>query len=199
MKERYPSVPWIEFLQRITGLVETLNNESLIKVLYPVYLDCFISLVNSTDPRILANYVGWRVVLTSTTYLHEAALSLKFDRVNLISDLPYSYRSLRWQGCLSLLEENMREAAGAMYVRRYFNDDLIAPAYEMVKYIQNAFLDILDQNDWMSSVTKEEAREKAESMKVNIGYPDEYKDNTKLSSLYEGVIRCYTFLNQVKM
>lgn len=73
-----------------------------------------------------------------------------------------------------------------MYVRRYFNDASKAQAMEMVKNIQSAFLEILNENTWMDSFTKERAREKALEMAVHIGYPEEQKSDSKITPIYEG-------------
>lgn len=78
----------------------------------------------------------------------------------------------------------MGNAVGAMYIRRYFKDASKTRALEMVNDIRQAFLEILNEQDWMDQYTKAQAREKALEMLVHIGYPEEHKSDAKISSVY---------------
>lgn len=55
---------------------------------------------------------------------------------------------------------------------------------EMVDNIQFAFLDILHKITWMDEKTRIAAINKAKSLTVHIGYPDELLDNKILEEYY---------------
>lgn len=78
-------------------------------------------------------------------------------------------------------------STGALYVRKYFDEDSKKKALEMVQDIREEFKKILEQLDWMDDVTKKAALEKAASMSTHIAYPDELLDNKKLEEFYENV------------
>lgn len=78
-------------------------------------------------------------------------------------------------------------AAGALYVRRYFNEEARQNALEMVADIRSEFQDILKKVDWMDEQTRRNALDKAKSMSSHIAYPDELMDNNKLQEFYSGV------------
>lgn len=81
----------------------------------------------------------------------------------------------------------MSIAAGALYVRKYFNEDARQKAVEMVTDIQTEFIDILKKVEWMDEVTRKNALDKAASMTSHIAYPDELLDDRKLEEFYSTV------------
>lgn len=84
-------------------------------------------------------------------------------------------------------------STGALYIRKYFDEDSKKKALEMVQDIRVEFKKILEQVDWMDDVTRKAALEKAESMSTHIAYPDELLDNKKLEEFYENVSFNYYF------
>lgn len=81
----------------------------------------------------------------------------------------------------------MSIASGALYVRKYFNEQARQNALEMVADIRTEFMDILKHVDWMDEETKKNAIDKANSMSTHIAYPDELLDNKKLEEFYGDV------------
>uniref|UniRef100_A0A158P7B7 Peptidase_M13 domain-containing protein n=1 Tax=Angiostrongylus cantonensis TaxID=6313 RepID=A0A158P7B7_ANGCA len=58
---------------------------------------------------------------------------------------------------------------------------------EMVNYVQEAFQDMLVENDWLDSSTKASALDKARNIRRVIGYPDFILDDKKLDDFYSGL------------
>lgn len=81
----------------------------------------------------------------------------------------------------------MSIAAGALYVRKYFNEDARKNAMEMVSDIRSEFMKILQNVDWMDDITKKNALEKAAAMTSHIAYPDELLSDSKLEQFYSSV------------
>lgn len=81
----------------------------------------------------------------------------------------------------------MSIAAGALYVRKFFNEEARQNAQEMVSDIRAEFQDILKKVDWMDEKTRQNALDKARSMSTHIAYPDEMLNDAKLEEFYDGV------------
>lgn len=79
-------------------------------------------------------------------------------------------------------------AAGALYVRKYFNEDARQNAQEMVGNIRAEFKQIIKTIDWMDDTTRQSALEKVDAMTTHIAYPDELLDDRKLQEFYGNVI-----------
>lgn len=84
-------------------------------------------------------------------------------------------------------------SVGALYVRKYFNEDSKKEALEMVTGIREEFAKILQEVDWMDDETRSNALDKAASMQTHIAYPDELLDDNKLIEFYKGVSKILLF------
>lgn len=75
-------------------------------------------------------------------------------------------------------------SVGALYVRKYFNDDSKKTAVDMVDNIRDEFINLLYDVSWMDEETREEAIKKAKALTTHIGYPNELADNKKLEEFF---------------
>ena len=107
----------------------------------------------------------------------------------------------RWKRAVSAVEGAMGMAVGRMYVEKYFPETSKQRMLELVKNLQTALGQRIDQLTWMSNETKKQAHEKLGAFYVKIGYPDKWKDYSKLSiddalSYYENMCRVAEFEEQ---
>lgn len=75
-------------------------------------------------------------------------------------------------------------SVGALYIRKYFNEESKNAALELMDGIREEFIDILHNLTWMDEETKKTAIEKAGALTKHIGYPNELADNAKLEEYY---------------
>lgn len=78
-------------------------------------------------------------------------------------------------------------AVGALYVRRYFNEEARQAAIDVMEDIREAFIYILYKVPWMDEKTRMEAIKKAKLVVAHIGYPNELNDDNKLEEYYNGL------------
>ena len=74
----------------------------------------------------------------------------------------------------------MGEALGQVYVAQEFPPSSKQATVQMVKDIESAMDQDLDTLDWMSAETKVRAKEKLHAVADKIGYPDHWRDYSKL-------------------
>ena len=86
----------------------------------------------------------------------------------------------RWKRCTSRIDREMGEALGQVYVDKYFSPAEKQDALEMTLAIEQAMARDIDSLEWMSPVTKEQAKEKLKTVMNKIGYPDKWRDYSKL-------------------
>ena len=72
------------------------------------------------------------------------------------------------------------DAVGQIYVKRYFPPEAKAKAEAMVADLVRAFGRRIDTLIWMSPSTKSKAKEKLATLKVGVGYPDQWRDYSGL-------------------
>ena len=147
----------------------------------PSYLRGLSSLLSASSARVTANYLVWRAVSSSLSYLPRQAelVSLNFSKaVSGKTELP-----ARWLKCVSATSSSLGNAVGSLYVEKYFQEDSRRAAVEMVSEIRTQFSLMLAQLDWMDERTRDNARLKAEAMEAHIGYPTELLDMNKLDQV----------------
>ncbi|HTW58787.1 MAG TPA: M13 family metallopeptidase [Terriglobales bacterium] len=86
----------------------------------------------------------------------------------------------RWKRCTEAVDDYLGEALGQAYVEKYFPPSAKAEALKMVKEIQAAMEHDIEGLTWMSPATKQQALAKLHAMANKIGYPDKWRDYSKL-------------------
>lgn len=112
------------------------------------------------------------------------ALSARFDQLH----FEFHKRTLtgvaeqspRWKRGIDVLNGALGELVGKIYVREYFAPEAKERMEELVDNLKKAFAARIDKLDWMSPGTKLQAHEKLAKFRTKIGYPDQWRDYSKL-------------------
>jgi endothelin-converting enzyme/putative endopeptidase len=86
----------------------------------------------------------------------------------------------RWKRCTTRVDREMGEALGQVFVAKYFPPEAKQKALDMTLAIEQVMDKDIDGLDWMSAETKVKAKEKLHSVMNKIGYPDKWRDYSKL-------------------
>ncbi len=87
----------------------------------------------------------------------------------------------RWQRGVDLTSAALGDAVGKAYVDRHFPAETKAKVQAMVADIKRAFGVRIDALTWMTPATKAKAKEKLETLRVGVGYPESWRDYATLS------------------
>jgi putative endopeptidase len=87
----------------------------------------------------------------------------------------------RWKRCVQSVNRNIGEALGQVYVDKYFPPEAKARAKEMVLNLVSALRSDIPTLSWMTPETKKAATAKLEAFNIKIGYPDKWRDYSKLT------------------
>lgn len=87
----------------------------------------------------------------------------------------------RWKRAMRVPNSILGEAVGKMYVEKYFPESSKRKMLALVKNLQTALGQHIDELDWMGDSTKLKAHEKLENYTIKIGYPDKWKDYSTLN------------------
>jgi putative endopeptidase len=86
----------------------------------------------------------------------------------------------RWKRAVGLVNGDLGDAVGQLYVARYFPASSKAQVKQMVGNLLAAFDQRVDTLEWMSAATKRKAKEKIATMRVGVGYPETWRDYASL-------------------
>jgi len=87
----------------------------------------------------------------------------------------------RWKRAVSAVDGALGEAAGELYVQRYFPPPSKAQMLELVENLRAAYRQHIENLPWMSAATKKVALEKLAAFHPKIGYPDKWRDYSALT------------------
>ncbi|XP_066597327.1 neprilysin-2 isoform X2 [Prorops nasuta] len=183
LSKNYPSIPWMEYFRNLLPEEIRVTESEVVIVNVPSFISDLERLLSTTPKRIQANYVMWRVAAVSVSYLNEDIRKRQLAYSTALSGK--TEREPRWKECVDLVSGSLSISVGALYVRKYFNEEAKKNALEMVGDIRQQFTKILKQVEWMDEETKKSALAKAASMVSHIAYPDELLEDKKLEEFYE--------------
>ncbi|HYQ90045.1 MAG TPA: M13 family metallopeptidase [Candidatus Binatia bacterium] len=127
----------------------------------------------------------WRDYMT-IRYLHGFAAYLP----RAIDDADFAFHGTALQGRARqldratrgarVLDTQMGEALGKLYVRSYFSPEAKAKVRTLVQNLLQAYEEDLKTLAWMTPVTRQKALEKLHHFTVKVGYPDQWRDYSAL-------------------
>ena len=145
----------------------------------PEFMTAMMKSLRDTDIDTLKAYMRYHLLTGSANRLPKRFDDENFDFYGRkLTGQPD--QSARWKRCSNSVNGALGEALGEVYVSQYFAGDSKAKTLEMVHDIENAMDRDIDQLDWMSATTKTRAKEKLHGVANKIGYPDKWRDYTKL-------------------
>jgi putative endopeptidase len=86
----------------------------------------------------------------------------------------------RWKRAVAAVDAGLGEAAGELYVQRYFPPSSKAQMLELVENLRASYREHIEKLPWMSADTKKVALEKLAAFHPKIGYPDKWRDYSAL-------------------
>lgn len=170
-----PGIDWIGFFADtgVAGVTE-------LNVVNPDFFKGLQALLDSTDLETIKTYLRWQLINSVPGYDLPKAMDdedFDFGGRKLIGQ---PEQRARWKRCTSATENALGEAVGQVYVASQFPAASKEYALQMVHDIEAAMGREIDSQTWMSPETKEKARVKLHMVADKIGYPDQWRDYSKL-------------------
>jgi putative endopeptidase len=136
----------------------------------------------------------WRDYLT-VRYMHSFAQFLP----KAVDDTDFAFYGTAIQGKpkqldrgtrgIELLDQDMGEALGKVYAAKYFPPDAKAKAQILVRNLLKAYAEDINTLSWMTPATRQKALEKLNHYMLKIGYPDRWRDYSKLAIVRGDLVR----------
>ena len=189
-----PSFDWSTYLE-VVGMpsVQKLN------VAVPDFFTNLEQLLKSEPVENWQTYLRWHIAHDMAPYLSSNFVNENFDFYSRKLQGTEQLRP-RWKRCVSYVDRDLGEVLGQAYVKEAFPPASKERTLKMVHDIENAMAQDIESLDWMSPATKQKALEKLHAVANKIGYPDKWRDYTKLEIVrgdFAGnILRAQAFENQ---
>ncbi len=128
---------------------------------------------NSLDD--LKTYFRWHLIHAKARFLSSQFVAADFDFFSkTLRGVPSMQP--RWKRCVSLVDHNLGEAMGQVFVEKTFTPETKARTVSMTKEVESAMQQEIESLPWMSPATKKQALLKLRGVTNKIGYPDKWRD-----------------------
>ena len=127
----------------------------------------------------LKAYAEAHAISSVTGYLDDNFRAADFELSKVMSGVQQDRP--RWKRATSLVSGVLGEAIGKLYVEKYFPESSKKQMLQLVKNLQTALSQRINEATWMSPATKAQAQDKLANFIVKIGYPDKWKDYSGLN------------------
>ena len=175
LKKDIPGIDWDAFLNGI-GVKEVA--ELSVSQVEPVKE--VEKIINSVPVENQIAYMQWNLIDRAAGYLSDDLVAQNFDFYGKTLSGKQANQP-RWKRAVSTVNGVLGEAVGQMYVEKYFPAAAKERMVQLVKNLQTALGERIQNLEWMGDSTKMKAIEKLNSFYVKAGYPDKWRDYTGLN------------------
>ncbi len=156
---------------------------------FMVFLDSLLNKVSLDDWK---TYLKWGVLKDAAPYLSSPFVNANFVYNQALSG--QKEQTPRWQRMSGLIDRQLGDLLGQLYVDRYFNQAAKTRMLELVNNLQATFSSRIKKLDWMSETTKQRGLGKLNAFVKKIGFPDKWKNYDGIvinkDDFYGNLVRC---------
>lgn len=193
-----------EFINKFSGFdwkkyfdVRGANAAEFINVGQPDALRESVAILKDTDLDLIKSYLKYRVILAADTFLDDKTYDISFDFFNRTMS-GQKEKKPRWKRAIGILDGTVGEEIGRLYVKEYFPAAAKKRMEQLVENLRRAYRMRIEKLDWMSDDTRARAIEKLDAFRAKIGYPEKWRDYSKLQldanePLFENMMRVAKF------
>lgn len=158
----------------------------------PSYFASINEMLETIDPAKLRHYLQASLLSDACGSLNDEMYAASFEFFSR-QMAGVQEQKPRWKRAMRTPNSLLGEAVGEMYVNKYFPEADKERMLQIVRNIQAALSEHIDNLEWMSDETKAKAQDKLSAFTIKIGYPDKWKDYSTLDidsskSYYENLL-----------
>jgi putative endopeptidase len=175
LDEMAPGFDWKAAL----GATGIASKTDTVVVSQPSYFAAFAKMANSVPVETWKSYFEWQLLRDASPYLTKEFNDTNFAFYGTVLS-GVTEQEPRWKRGVDTVEGAIGEGLGKLYVAKYFPAERKARMDELVKNVLAAYKQSIDNLDWMSPETKQQAQEKLAKFTPKIAYPNKWRDYSKL-------------------
>lgn len=173
-----------------------IKNSGDINLNQPLFTKEVAAMMGSTPLADWRAYLRWHLIKQTAPYLSSAFVNEDFNFDGIILSGRKELRP-RWKRVMYITDFCLGEMLGKLYVEKFFSPESKQHAEQLVLNLKAALHDRLAAIDWISEPTRQKAFEKLDAINYKIGYPDKWRDYSRLEiksdSYVQNVLRSARF------
>jgi putative endopeptidase len=186
-----PQFPWNEYFAAMGLSRQSPKGERTVVIAEKSAFPKLAALFASTPVSTWRDYLTVRYLHSRADYLPKQIDDTDFAFYGSVisgqkQQLPRDIRGIH------LLDQELGETLGKLYCAQYFPAEAKAKSLELVRNLLKAYEADIHSLTWMTPATKARALEKIHTFVPKIGYPDQWRDYSKLSITRDDLVRDVT-------
>ncbi|MBD3750655.1 MAG: M13 family metallopeptidase [Sphingobacteriales bacterium] len=173
LEKKQANIRWQEILLNLGAKTDSIN------VMQPAYYDQLNKLLVSIPLEHWKVYLEAHTLSNYADKLSKPFVDAQFEFTKILSG--QAVQKSRGELMTSTVDHLLGDALGELYVKKYFPESAKKRMLELVNNLQKAYATRIDKLDWMSDSTKIKAKEKLAAITKKIGYPDHWRDYSKVN------------------
>lgn len=173
LNEKQPLIGWSTYLTNIGITTDSVN------VGQPAYYNKLNELLKTVSIGDWKTYLTAHLLQNTASELSSAFVNAEFDYSKALTGA--QKLKPRWERIYMTTDASLGEALGQLYVKKYFTEDAKKRMLELVNNLEKSFDNRITHLDWMSDTTKQVAKAKLHAFLKKIGFPDKWKDYSKVT------------------
>lgn len=171
---RFPGFEWEAWTKElgVSALPAVVVNQ-------PSYVKAFAAAVNELPVDAWKPYLKASLLNGFAPYLHKALADAEFGFYT-TTLRGVKEQQPRWKRGVNAVNANLGEMLGKLYVERHFKPEAKKRMEGLVANLREAYRQGIDTLEWMGADTRKQAQEKLARFTPKIGYPDKWRDYSKL-------------------
>lgn len=169
-----PSIDWNEMM-----LAFGLKNVDSIIVGQPEYFSALEVQLKKTSLDDWKKYFQWNLINAYARIMNKAMEDQDFYFYATVLE-GVKEQKPRWKKVVENTDAQLGELIGQVYVNEYLPKGTKEKLLEIGNNIRSVFGDHIRKLEWMSEPTKEKALSKLNKITMKVGYPDKWKDMSKV-------------------
>lgn len=172
--KRTPNISW-------TNILKTFGVKHVDSVIVgqPEFYTALNNLVKKYSISDWKIYLKWDLINSYASFLNKEIRNQNFKFFGTVME-GVTEQKPRWEGVVDQTDGYLGDLIGQVYVAEYLPKGSKEKLMEIGTNIRNVFADHIKKLDWMSAATKKKALHKLSTMIMKVGYPDKWKDLSKL-------------------
>ena len=142
-------------------------------------IQALAALYDKTPLETLKSWQRFKVADQASNYLSKRFVDSRFQFTKELSGV--KELRPRWRRGIGEIDGRLGELLGQTYVQRYFPAESKTKMEALVANLKAAAAERIKGNSWMSDATKQAALTKLAKMQVMVGYPEKFRDYSKLT------------------
>ncbi len=145
----------------------------------PSFFKSFAAMVPTVPMATWKSWLAAQYIATAGAYLSEPFVNARFEFFGKTLNGQQAQRP-RWKRGVQVVNGNMGEALGQLYVERHFPPNAKERMESMIANLIEAYRRSITTLEWMTEATRKEALEKLSKFDAKIGYPSNWRDYSSL-------------------